>query len=92
MPVVIPKPEPPPEPARQPAPAAPAAPQHAGLTRAEVESMLAERDAAWERRLMALALTLAPQPEPPAPRKGARATLLKNTKGEITGFDIVPKE
>lgn len=92
VPVIIakPKPEPRPELPAQTAPAAPPAP--AGLTRAEVEAMLAARDAVWERRLAALALTLAPQPAPtPEPRKGASISFTRNTKGEITGASIVPK-
>ena len=91
MPVVIPKPQPKPD--FKPVDLTPAPP--AGLTRAEVEAMLAERDAQWERRLSALALSLAQQPAPappPAPRKGADIIFKKNTKGEITGAAIVPKE
>lgn len=85
MPVVIPKPPQPMKPADlspQPAP---------GLTRAEVEAMLAERDAAWERRLAELAITLAPKPQPVPKRHGASISFKRNTKGEITGADIVPQ-
>ena len=91
MPVVIKKPEPKPE--FKPVDlAAPVAPPAQGLTRAEVEAMLAARDAAWERRLAALALTLAPTPAPPPPpRKGADIEFKRNTKGEITGAAIIPK-
>lgn len=95
MPVIIQKPQPEPKPDQKPEPQwrqTPAAPPDS-VTRAEVEAMLAARDAAWERRLTALALTLAPQPAPPpAPRKGADIVFSKNTKGEITGASIVPKE
>jgi len=63
-----------------------------GLTRAEVEAMLAERDAQWERRLSDLAMRLTPPPAHPAPkRQGASIRFQRNTKGEITGADIVPQ-
>lgn len=73
------------------APAPPPAP--AGLTRAEVEAMLAARDAAWERRLAALAVALAPKPAPPPPpRKGANITFTTDLRGQITGAAIVPRD
>lgn len=94
MPVIIAKPQPEPKPDPKPEPQwrqTPAAPPDS-VTRAEVEAMLAARDAAWERRLAAMALTLAPQPAPPPePRKGASISFTRNTKGEITGASIEPK-
>ncbi len=94
MPVIVRKPAPQP-PAPTPAPAAQPAP--AGLTAAEVEAMLAARDAVWSKQLAALtqaftaALAARPEPAPPPPRKGADVKFKFAPNGSILSAEIVPK-
>ena len=87
MALVIPKP--------QPMKPVDLTPQPPGLTRADVEAMLAARDALWERRLADMAAALQPKPAPPPapvqPRKGASITFKTDPRGQIIGADIVPK-
>ena len=91
MPVIVRKPAPQP-PAPTPAPAAQPAP--AGLTVAEVEAMLAARDAVWSKQLAALTqaftAALAARPEPP-PRKGADVKFKFAPNGSILSASIIPK-
>jgi hypothetical protein len=89
MPVIIPKQAPPPVKLVESKPPPQAAP---GLTRADVEAMLAERDAMWERHLNVLIASLQPPPAPPAPRKGATISFTTDLKGQISGAVITPNK
>ena len=90
MPVVIPKPAPAPVEARAPT-LPPVAPPPAGLTAAQVEGMLAARDAVWGNQLAILtqALTDALK-SPPAPRRPV-AIKFKFDRGNIVGADLIPE-
>ena len=89
MPIIFPKPEA----APAPAPAEPmAAPQPAGVTREQVEQMLAARDALWSKHLDAMTKALlAAMPAAPPPRKPTKVKFETDARGYPVSFTITPE-
>lgn len=88
MPIVEKKPPAPPA-------AAPERKQDAGITRAELDAILAERDAAWAQRIEAVTRTLMaaiPKPVPPPAPKTRRVTFETDKHGNPTGFVITQEK
>lgn len=87
MPVIVPKPA-----ALLAAPAAP--PPEPGITKAELDAILAERDAVWSKLLdttTKMLLASMPKPQAAPPRKPIRVKFDLDNRNNPTGFTITPE-
>jgi hypothetical protein len=88
MPHIVPKP-------REVLPPAPIAPPpEPGITRAELDAILAERDAMWAKLLDTTTRVLMasiPKPQAPTPRKPIKVKFDLDNRNNPTGFTITPE-